>query len=504
MRKVLSVLFLLLLPVLAKAEKVEIDGIWYKLNSENKEAEVTSANISTIKYGGHIVIPEAVIYDDVSYSVTSIGNYAFNRCSLLQGVTIPNTVRSIGQNAFSFSSLPQITIPNSVESIGMSAFQKCLNIRELTLPNSIKEIKYGAFSSCSGLTSIVIPDSVTTISGSLFSSCYNLESVIIPNTVKSIGDGAFCFCSKLTEIALPDSLIYIGAKTFYSSGITNITLPNYLKKIELLAFQSCKDLQSVYIGKSVNYIRENVFEGCKNLKSIVVSPENVTYDSRESCNAVIETATNELVVGCGTTVIPRSVTSIGVKAFAGCEFTEILIPNSVTRLKTEAFANCKWLKSIFMPESVSLITNDTFDGCDNLLDVYCYPEKMIEVSQGFRLSFPNISAATLHVLASLVEEYRSSSSWNRFGKIVPLTEEELVKRISNNVVSSALIQSSNGIITIEGLEKGTSVSVYTVSGMEVASGVAESGSTLTLHTGLAKGEVTIIKMGTKSMKVVMK
>ena len=180
---------------------------------------------------------------------------------------------------------------------------------------------------------------------------------------------------------MPDSLISIGAQTFYNSGITNITLPNSLKEIDLLAFQSCKDLQSVYIGKSVNYIRENVFEGCKNLKSIVVSPENATYDSRENCNAVIETATNELVVGCGTTVIPRSVTSIGVKAFAGCEFTEILIPNSVTQLKTEAFANCKWLKSIFMPESVSLIANDTFDGCDNLLDVYCYPEKMIEVSR---------------------------------------------------------------------------------------------------------------------------
>lgn len=500
MKKVLPVLFLLLLPMLAKAEKVEIDGIWYNLNSENKEAEVTRANTS-IKYGGHIVIPEAVTYDDVSYSVTSIGESAFCSCSLLQGVTIPNTVKSIGQNAFSDSSLPQITIPNSVESIGMSAFSGCSNIRELTLPNSIKKIGYGAFSTCSNLTSIVIPDSVTTISGSLFSSCYNLESVTIPNTVTSIGGRAFSFCPKLTEIALPDSLVAIGIQAFYSSGIVNIVLPESLKEIDLHAFQSCKDLQSVYIGKSVNYIRENVFEGCKNLKSIVVSPENVTYDSREDCNAVIETATNELVVGCGATMIPRSVTSIGVKAFARCEFTEIFIPNSVTQLSTEAFANCKWLKSIYLPKSVNSIVRDTFTGCDNLLDVYLCSETMIEVPS---FSLTNIGAATLHVPASLVEEYSSSSPWNRFGKIVPLTEDELAKNISSDVVSPVLIQSSGGIITIKGLEPEIPVSVYAASGTEVANGVTEENVALTFNTNIPKGEVVIVKMGAKSAKIVMK
>ena len=501
MRKVLPVLFLLLLPMLAKAEKVEIDGIWYNLNSESKEAEVTNEFITYMKYFGHIVIPETVVYNDVSYSVTSIGNYAFHNCSLLQGVTIPNTVKSIGYDAFSQSSLPQITIPNSVESIGFSAFSGCSNIRELTLPNSIKEIGSGAFSSCSGLTSIVIPDSVPIISRDLFSSCSNLESVTIPNTVTRIGPGAFAFCPKLTEIALPDSLVSIGIQAFYNSGITNITLPDFLKEIDLHAFYYCKNLQSVYIGKSVNYIRENVFEGCKNLKSIVVSSENVTYDSREDCNAVIETATNELIAGCGATMIPRSVTSIGVRAFVSCEFTEIFIPNSVTQLKTEAFASCKWLKSIYLPKSVNSIARDTFTGCDNLLDIYLCSEAMIEMSF---FSLTNIGAATLHVPASLVEEYRSSSPWSRFGKIVPLTEEELAKNISSGVVSPVLIQCSNGLLTIEGLESNTAIVVYTASGTKVASGIAEAGTTLTLHTGLAKGEVAIIKMGTKSMKVVMK
>ena len=126
---------------------------------------------------------------------------------------------------------------------------------------------------------------------------------------------------------------------------------------------------------------------------------------------------------------------------------------------------------------------------------------MIEMSS---FSLTNIGAATLHVPASLVEEYRSSSPWSRFGKIVPLTEEELAKNISSGVVSPVLIQCSNGLLTIEGWESNTAIVVYTASGTKVASGIAEAGTTLTLHTGLAKGEVAIIKMGTKSMKVVMK
>ena len=157
----------------ANAYDAKINGIYYNLIEKAKQAEVTYGDN---KYIGDIVIPESVEYDGVNYAVTSIGQSAFDGCSGLTSVTIPNSVTSIGQSAFSgCSGLTSVTIPNSVTSIG-----------------------YAAFSSCFGLTSVAIPNSVTEIGERAFAGCYGLTSVAIPNSVTSIGYNAFSECSGLT------------------------------------------------------------------------------------------------------------------------------------------------------------------------------------------------------------------------------------------------------------------------------------------------------------------
>ena len=162
MKKQLLLLVMMRLPLVANADAVKINGIYYTSIAKVNVAEVTS---KPNKYSGIFVIPEAVSYQDVSYSVTSIGKAAFNNCPGLTSVTIPNCVTKIDDRAFEYcSGLTSITIPNSVTTMGVNAFAN------------------------SGLTSITIPNSLTTLNSYTFAWCIHLTSITIPNSVTCIGE----------------------------------------------------------------------------------------------------------------------------------------------------------------------------------------------------------------------------------------------------------------------------------------------------------------------------
>ena len=211
MKKQLLFLVMTLLPMAASADAVEIDGIYYNLVSKVKTAEVTS---NPSKYTGAVEIPSSVTYEDVTYSVTSIGDGAFRGCSGLTSVTIPNSVTSIGVSAFyGCSGLTSVTIPNSVTSIRSYAFQYCYGLTSVTIGNSVTSIDWYAFSGCSGLTSVTIPNSVTSIGNYAFYKC-GLTSITIPNSVTSIGDYALYECSKLVTITIGSGIKSIGNSAF--------------------------------------------------------------------------------------------------------------------------------------------------------------------------------------------------------------------------------------------------------------------------------------------------
>ncbi len=180
----------------ATAYNFEVDGIYYNKNSDGVSVSVTYRTTNTGgSYSGNVTIPTKVSYNNTSYTVTSIGENAFNRSSGLTSVTIPNSVTSIGSSAFySCTGLTSITIPNSVTAIDNYAFKDCNGLKSINIPNSVTKISYGAFQYCSSMTSITIPNSVILIGGYAFSGCSGLTSVTIPNSVISIDNNAFQNC----------------------------------------------------------------------------------------------------------------------------------------------------------------------------------------------------------------------------------------------------------------------------------------------------------------------
>ena len=227
------------------------------------------------------------------------------------------------------NAIKTVVVTNGVTSIGKYAFISCSGLTSVTIPNSVTSIGGGAFEDCDSLTSVTIPNSVMSIGGSAFSACSGLTSVTIPNSVTSIGNEAFNVCSGLTSITVESGNTVYDSRENCNAiiktstnelivGCKNTIIPNSVTSIGEAAFEGCIGLTSVTIPNSVTSIGHAAFYGCSGLTSITVESGNTFYDSRENCNAIIKTSTNELVTGCKNTVIPNSVTSIGQAAFYYC------------------------------------------------------------------------------------------------------------------------------------------------------------------------------------------
>ena len=211
---------------------------------------------------------------------------------------------------------------------------------------------------------------VARIDDKAFDGCARLTSITIPDSVTSIGNYAFCNCSNLTSITLPDSVTSIGKEAFKMCyALTSITIPSSVTDIGDDAFEECTKLTSITIPDSVTSIGYGVFSKCSNLTSINVDNNNPIYDSRNNCNAIIETKTNTLIADCKNTIIPDSVTSIGDYAFQNSEITSITIPDSVERIGISAFYYCQNLTTITIPASVTSIGKGAFSNCSGVTSI---------------------------------------------------------------------------------------------------------------------------------------
>lgn len=321
------------------------------------DSDFTIADGVLTKYngsGGDVVIPD---------TVTSIGDNAFEDCTGLTSITIPDSVTSIGDSAFhSCSALTSVTIGNSVTSIASCAFLSCSSLTSITIPNSVTSIGRDVFHGCTGLTSVTIGNSVTSIGGYAFFECTGLTSVTIPNSVTSIDDNAFDHCTSLTRVTIPNSVTSIGSWAFsFCSSLTSITIPNSVTSIGAYAFWSCSSLTSITIPSSVTFIGSDAFAVCTGLISVSI-PDSVTFIGEyafRSCDSLT------------SITIPTSFTSISKGIFDSCTgLTSVTIPNNVTSIAMEAFEDCTGLTSVTIPNSVTIIGDQAFNRCTRLTDVY--------------------------------------------------------------------------------------------------------------------------------------
>ena len=278
--------------------------------------------------------------------------YDFQSGDLYYNITSDTTVEVTYQkywqeiwNSANYQGLTTATIPEtvtyngttySVTSIGDYTFDNCFSLTSVTIPNSVTNIGMSAFYGCSALTSITIPNFVTSIGNNAFSGCSALTSITIPNSVTSIGNNAFSGCSSFTSITIPNSVTSIGNYAFIS---------------------------------------------CESLTSMMVESGNTVYDTRENCNAIIETASKTLIAGCQSTTIPNSVTSIGDSAF--------------------------------------------YD-CSSLIDIYCYattPPVCVEDTD--YSSFVGVSKHSyIHVPAGTIPDYQLATGWSYLSNFLEISETE--------------------------------------------------------------------------------
>ena len=395
----------------------------------------------------------------------------------------------------------------------------------VTIPNSVTSIGYFIFRGCSGLTSVTIPESVTTIGYYAFAGCSSLPSISLPNSVEYIEIGAFHSCSSLTSVTIPNNVSGIDNSAFYKcTKLSSVTFGNRLGYIGDEAFRGCSGLTSITIPKSVSIIGEDAFRLCTGLTSIVVESGNTVYDSRNDCNALIETATNTLIKGCmNTVIIPNSVTSIGKNAFQGCiglpsitipnsvtsignnvfngcsGLLSVTIPNSVTAIGNSAFYNCSSLTSIIIGNSVTTIGSSAFSNCSSLADVYCKAQNVPDTpSNEFEGS--NIENATLHVPDGSISAYQAERPWCDFKSIVAIDESSGFNSMTTLPI---LVQNNGGVVSIQGADDLTPISVYNINGTLLGSDVSHHG-TATISTSLQPGSVAIVKIGDKSVKTVIR
>ena len=540
MKKHLLLLAMILLPLVASAHDIEVqnaDGktIYYNYINNGTELEVTfrggSYNYYSNEYQGNVAIPEEVTYMNRTRKVTSIGNSAFKSCTGLTSITIGNSVTSIGKEAFAgCSSLTSVTIGNSVTRIGESAFDGCSGLTSVTIPNSVTSIGGNTFAGCSGLTSVTIPNSVTSIGNYAFQYCSSLTSVTIPKSVTSIGKYAFYECSglkkvivkdiaawcgikfdnydsnplfyakhlysdedtEITNLIIPNSVTSIGDRAFYNcSGLTSVTIPNSVTSIGRSAFPYCSSLTSVTIGSGVTSIGDNAFYGVDipTIISLIENPFTITGKTsgfRTFSQNTFNNAT--LYVPKGT--IDKYKATDGWKDF-------LFIEEGTGGGDTPTTQKCE--KPTISYENGKLTFSCATEGA---VCQYSITDTDIKAGSGNEVQLGVTYNISVYAAKAGYENSETATATLCWIDQQPKTEG-ITNGIANIPANAVMIQSEGGSIKVQGVDEGTQVNVYGINGTQAGSAISQSGAA-TINTNLKAGSIAIVKIGNRSVKVVMK
>lgn len=380
---------------------------WYAADG-GTDVQITSVDIGSgiTSINDHAFTMSSITSATIPDTVVSIGDEAFKYCENLVSITIPDCVTSLGSSVFEASGLTSVTVGSGVPEISHYAFAGCFELREVNLSEGLTAIRNSAFYSCDALTSITIPDSVTTVETAAFLYCTNLEKVSFGSKLSSMPGNAFIGCPKLVSIEIsednpnykadglmvfskdgktlasyrnaagnitvPEGITTIGECAFANcDDLTSVTLPASVKTIEQYAFSNSYTLEKVTIGKNVSAIAGNSFEGSTELKTLDLSAENPYFKMDGDMLLSADGKTFVCMLNASDKVIiPDGVEVIGADAFQYSDVSGVEIPDTVSVIGDRAFNYCYAMSSIVVPSSVTSIGADAFADCLRLKDIY--------------------------------------------------------------------------------------------------------------------------------------
>ncbi|MCQ2973612.1 MAG: leucine-rich repeat protein [Bacteroidales bacterium] len=406
LKSILLILFVTFYSNIFAQERNYTSGdLSYILNDLTKTAVVVK-NANTL---GIVNIPTTIIYNDITYSVTSIGDNVFYGDKNISSINIPESIVSIGENAFcNCSSLSQISFPSNLKEIKKNAFNNCIELKTISLPENIEKIGEYCFANCTGLTKFTIPSKITEIEKGMFYGCKNLSEVNFHDNVTIIGESVFTKCG-LTSIKLPASITTISASSFsLLSKLTSVTIPENVQSIGSQAFYGCGYLSKIIIESGNLKLSSEVFDAIDNSCKIYVPDNRLTYYSEATdwkpyksillsisslsdiitisqLNYQIIDKVNKTVKLVGfasmseNVEIPETiqienvaytVVAIGTHAFDGNKgLISITIPATIKNIADNAFFNCSNLNSVTFLCNISAIRQQTFSGCSSLTEI---------------------------------------------------------------------------------------------------------------------------------------
>ena len=478
MKKTFIISLLALLPLATYAEAVEVDGLWYDFNNENKTAVVVASGDQP--YTGALEIPPSVTYNKTNYIVVSIGESAFEECDGLTGISISSNIESIERGAFyGCSWLQMVQIPNGVKSIGYAAFSHCDRLSYVYIPRSVTSIGEYAFDwgtslqriDCDILQPFDISNTVFNIPEGDY-SVYAKATLVVPDGRKDayqskegwslfeniiqasdLGEGG-----NIGDIFKSDDVYYIiGANNTVSvTSVTSgeakysghIDIPAQVEyngktyavaSVGISAFEASSDLLSVTIANGVTSIGRQAFNGCGNMTSITIpaSVSLINSSAFNNCSKLTSVYISDLAAWCAINFkdILANPLRTAKLFLAGSEVKDLVIPNTVTSISSFAFSGCKSIVTLTIPNSVTSIGSSAFKSCTGLTTIQSQIETPFELASDVFSSNSNekdvFTTAMLIVPTGKKATYQGTEGWKNFTKIVEVGEKGTVFTVNN-------------------------------------------------------------------------
>ena len=374
MRRIIVVTIIAFIVIAAKAQVEFIQkGLKYTAIDDNS-VKVTKIDDKHLPKG-KLVIPAQVTQDGVTYTVTTLGGWAFFGCEDITEVKLPNTLTKIDIWAFcNCKKLKEVNIPPSVKEIGYSAFENCESFTSFTFPKGIKLVPDRLLQECYNLTEVNLPEGITMIDNSAFSDCKSLESITLPQSVEVIDSYAFAYCKNLKHITLPKSLQKLGRDVFSGcTSLVEIELPDALTEIGDNVFNNCRILEKVTLPASLTSLRSNPFSSCDALKEYRVAESSEHFTVQDG---ILFSKDMTQLIACppsknlGDYTVPATVKRIAPMAFYGCNLLTSITMTEVVSIGESAFHSCHNLATIDFGTKLETLEKGAFYSNSKIESVY--------------------------------------------------------------------------------------------------------------------------------------